>query len=954
MATGAPSGLRSAASKFVLILLIVLSIGLPLLKWEELALCMILIAACIPCQIFLSKMRIALILMLLAAKALVPYPYIQEGFNIFLPKNAQDSFYDAFLPPMVVNDLKSGLDQSYPPDKRCSEETAHCWRYQVSSKPKLDLPNEMTLSFWDSRTPYARSADALFQRNVTYSRKIKLLHYENTGQSRLGFVNAVAKYPGHPQTNWHPETSEMRREHMPRYHVFDIPSSQVGRPLCWRGNLYIDDGSGYNRQTSKVRECIELQEAVLANPIYLASTTGHNLMIKVGKSWYQMIIDKLILLLTAIALALCMSMCSLGVVKSLVLAGGGMGLFAATFRPETLSMMSFYPIFPWGTDMITHEGLGRAMLYHLLDGNLYEYLRGGESAFYFMPGLRYLISFERLIFGDGMVGKFIYLVALVVALLVVWRRLLPMSAAILLAAAMFFEVTFVRLFFVDLSFLRNLVSLAEIPGAACFLAGLAILLRRNISSRWLAVSGLALALSIFLRPNYSPAVAFLLIAMTINLWRHRAFKPWLCLSAGFAPILLVPLHNLYFGHFPALFTSSAAIPANLRAPPGLYWAAILHWLNIVPNSDIADYILNHLAQWSAISPIDNWLKGEWEAHVLGWTEVVRISMFLLLPLCLRWALHRRHFDILLVSGAAICSHLVLFFFHPDHRYALLAWLLTPIPILAALHRGLFANILDIGERQLQFWTMSFLDRLVGYNRLDVFPYYRHLEQMANLMNLPFLQRLKFVYRPFICPFHSIADLVNPSDRVLDIGCGRGMALSILGRFRQVRTVMGLECSESLVYDSQRLLRQPESGFENVDIRYYDGQSIPTFDIKPTKLLMIDVLHHIPPDEWETYFQNLYQVMPDDAELIIKDIDGSVPFYAMINKLHDLVISSEVGTEPEPDALVATLQRLGFRCETLFHTRMIFYGHFALRVKKRPDLRPTTYRPEEEGAPCYAT
>ena len=72
--------------------------------------------------------------------------------------------------------------------------------------------------------------------------------------------------------------------------------------------------------------------------------------------------------------------------------------------------------------------------------------------------------------------------------------------------------------------------------------------------------GLALALSVALRPNLAIAAVLLLAMLGFWLLRERRFTEIISLGLGFSPILLIAWHNWHFGGQFVPLTSAAFVP----------------------------------------------------------------------------------------------------------------------------------------------------------------------------------------------------------------------------------------------------------------------------------------------------------------------------------------------------------------------------------------------------------
>ena len=196
-------------------------------------------------------------------------------------------------------------------------------------------------------------------------------------------------------------------------------------------------------------------------------------------------------------------------------------------------------------------------------------------------------------------------------------------------------------------------------------------------------------------------------------------------------------------------------------------------------------------------------------------------------------------------------------------------------------------------------------------------------------NLKGLNRLKTVYRPYICPFDQILNLIPPESKVFDIGCGSGSLLSLIDHFCKPEKLGGIEIDDVLVENAKLLL---SSSFVPVSVYKYDGVTIPE-EIKEYDIItMIDVFHHIPKSIQLTFFDQLYQKMSTGSVLIYKDIDAK-SFFVYANKLHDMVLAGEIGNEWKAKDLAANLKQSGFECSGIIYKQMIVYPHYTIVAKK---------------------
>jgi len=197
-------------------------------------------------------------------------------------------------------------------------------------------------------------------------------------------------------------------------------------------------------------------------------------------------------------------------------------------------------------------------------------------------------------------------------------------------------------------------------------------------------------------------------------------------------------------------------------------------------------------------------------------------------------------------------------------------------------------------------------------------------------NLNFINRLKFFYRVYICPFSRLLPLVSKNDNLVDIGCGSGLFIFLLKKHVKPNNILGLEISEDLVKTCEDTIKSNE--LENVEVRKYDGFKFPDCISEYNVFSMIDILHHIPYNLQPNYLENLFNSMKKGDTLILKDIDARSKF-AIFNKIHDLIFSSQIPHERAAEDVKRICEKLGFSILSYEKNRMFVYPHFYLILKK---------------------
>ncbi len=196
-------------------------------------------------------------------------------------------------------------------------------------------------------------------------------------------------------------------------------------------------------------------------------------------------------------------------------------------------------------------------------------------------------------------------------------------------------------------------------------------------------------------------------------------------------------------------------------------------------------------------------------------------------------------------------------------------------------------------------------------------------------NLQGLAKLKTIYRPYICPFDEILNLMPDNVKLFDIGCGSGSFLSIINNFKNSDTLAGIEISEKLVQEARTIL---SSKIKNLTIFKYDGKNIPDEIHNYEYISMIDVFHHIPKNIQKEFLIQLYSKMSSGSYLLFKDIDAS-SLFVYFNKLHDLVLSNEIGNEISTNNAIKILNNIGFEMIYCSEKLMLLYPHYTILVRK---------------------
>ncbi len=200
--------------------------------------------------------------------------------------------------------------------------------------------------------------------------------------------------------------------------------------------------------------------------------------------------------------------------------------------------------------------------------------------------------------------------------------------------------------------------------------------------------------------------------------------------------------------------------------------------------------------------------------------------------------------------------------------------------------------------------------------------------------LSLFDRIKLVYRPFICPMSEVLGEIPFDSRHFDIGCGNGALPYLALTTRNTEISHGYDVSEQSVASSRIFRNANQSTEKRLAVSYLAPQDTPPPLDDYDCITMIDVLHHVPRRQQQSFLSRVMEKMNVGAKLVIADIDGSHRLATTVNLAHDLVSARELVAAQPASQVVSTLEDSSASVESCRHQWDLWYLHFIVVATKR--------------------
>lgn len=555
---------------------------------------------------------------------------IMEKSGIYLPNEFNQSLYDNYNEELF-NILNLEFNNTYPKSDYNCKDKGNCWA------------NSQIKNIFSQNFHLFNNNDS----NIKYKSKI---NHTNLSTAKIGMINNILMY-------WYDykNISLIKRENAPYFLIYTFNKNQYNNEICWKGRAILID-EALQQINHNETNCIKITKGLEI----LLYNFNSILEVKIKKNNLNKVFDtlKFLIQLTCFFLFIKIFVKSINFnlfykFSSLIFLSFLQILYIYYFRDEfTYGYMPLQA----GMDGFVHEGYGRILSNHLVNFNFYEFFRGNENLFYFMPGLRYLSVFEKIFFGNNF--------NLIILILIFF----PLSFYFLLRTlqlnkniCFFIVISFIlfKISYIGFSFNHYargaLTVYPETFAIFCFLISIIFFYNKNYF-----ISGFFCFLMVFLRPNYFPVFFIFFLFNIYQLFKYNNYKIIFCLL-GLSFLSIMPFHNLFYGKGEfALFTSSAFISHNLKID-------FYDYLIIFNNIESFNRISNHLLNWISAGQKDNFF-----AYILNSFLIINLIVFTLINF------KKFHEQTLLFSLFAFSQQSVLFFYSNTGRYAYFAWFLVLI------------------------------------------------------------------------------------------------------------------------------------------------------------------------------------------------------------------------------------------------------------------------------------
>ena len=170
------------------------------------------------------------------------------------------------------------------------------------------------------------------------------------------------------------------------------------------------------------------------------------------------------------------------------------------------------------------------------------------------------------------------------------------------------------------------------------------------------------------------------------------------------------------------------------------------------------------------------------------------------------------------------------------------------------------------------------------------------------------------------------EYVPAESNILDIGCGSGLWLYLLSRSEIISAGTGIDTNQNKIRIANSI-KSKKDDLEFIVVKPDEPFPGNRFDC----VSLIDVLHHIPPDNQRAFIKKVTKLNTD--LIIFKDIDPNAKIKSFMNSVHDLIVARQLPGYRNIDAVIEWLTNDGFEIIKSTRCDMLWYSHHYIIAKR---------------------
>lgn len=173
---------------------------------------------------------------------------------------------------------------------------------------------------------------------------------------------------------------------------------------------------------------------------------------------------------------------------------------------------------------------------------------------------------------------------------------------------------------------------------------------------------------------------------------------------------------------------------------------------------------------------------------------------------------------------------------------------------------------------------------------------------------------------------------RPEKRALVLGCGYGLFDLMMGLKWPEKPLRGLDINESRLMAARKAAAR--LGLQHNTFEYAD-LSLPDAHLGACdEILLLDILHHVPPAAQEDLVRKSYAALSEGGIMVVKDIHREAPFKLFFTWALDMIMTlfEPVYYRDRRD-FVAMFEAAGFTVTTRYMTDPLPYPHILYVCRK---------------------